>query len=78
MLLITAFLQVIFTDPYYAAPHNRHNSPALDEAVMALRSDADMKRAASLAKAKFLEQRQALLHGDLHTGSCMVTQVRMT
>jgi 5-methylthioribose kinase len=63
--------QVIFTDPYYDAPHNRHTSPQLDELAAALKADTDMKRAAALAKAKFVEQRQALLHGDLHTGSCM-------
>lgn len=66
--------QVIFTDPYYDAPHNRHTSPALDDAAVALRRDAPAKAAATAAKAKFLTNRQALLHGDLHTGSCMVTR----
>jgi 5-methylthioribose kinase len=31
---------------------------------------------ASRAQAKFCERQQALLHGDLHTGSIMATQVR--
>ena len=69
-----ALLQVIFTDPYYDAPHNRHNSPSLDDAAAALRRDAPAKAAAATAKAKFCTSRQALLHGDLHTGSCMVTR----
>jgi 5-methylthioribose kinase len=67
-------LQVMFTDPYFAAPHNRHTSPQLDEFARSLHVDADAKRAALDAKAKFIQNRQALLHGDLHTGSCMVTQ----
>lgn len=66
-------VQVIFTDPYYDAPHNRHTSPQLDDLAAALRADGDAKRAATEAKAKFCQNRQALLHGDLHTGSCMVT-----
>lgn len=67
-------LQVMFTDPYYAAPHNHHTSPQLDALARALYSDADAKRAALDAKSKFCQSRQALLHGDLHTGSCMVTR----
>jgi 5-methylthioribose kinase len=68
------WLQVVFTDPYYDAPTNRHTSPQLDEPVAALRRDPAVKAAAIAAKAKFCQSREALLHGDLHTGSCMVTQ----
>jgi 5-methylthioribose kinase len=39
----------------------------------ALYLDAEAKSAALQAKAKFCQTRQALVHGDLHTGSCMVT-----
>ncbi|QDZ21993.1 methylthioribose kinase [Chloropicon primus] len=66
--------QVIFTDPYGDAFHNRHNSPYLDADVADLRRDAAAKDAISELKAKFCTQAQALLHGDLHTGSVMVTQ----
>lgn len=69
-----AFLaQVIFTDPYHEAPVNRHTSPHLDEAVAALRRDPEAKAASAAAKAMFCSRREALLHGDLHTGSIMVT-----
>jgi 5-methylthioribose kinase len=67
--------QVIFTDPYNPnAQYNRHTSPQLDEEVKELQSDAAVKVAVAQLKAKFCEKGQALLHGDLHTGSLMVTQ----
>jgi S-methyl-5-thioribose kinase len=66
--------QVIFTEPYAAASNNRWTSPQLDEMVAALRSDVELKVAITALKKKFTEQAEALLHGDLHTGSIMVTQ----
>jgi 5-methylthioribose kinase len=67
--------QVIFTDPYNPnAQYNRHTSPQLDGEVKDLQSDAAVKVAVAQLKAKFCEKGQALLHGDLHTGSLMVTQ----
>ena len=38
--------QVIFTDPYYSAPMNRHTSPHLDAWAANIRSDAEAKAAA--------------------------------
>lgn len=35
--------QVIFTDPYYDAPVNKHCSPKLDSLVLALRTDTEAK-----------------------------------
>eukprot|EP00884_Botryococcus_braunii_P014980 jgi/Botrbrau1/23483/Bobra.106_1s0035.1 len=66
--------QVIFTDPYYAAPVNRHTAPHLDGLAEALRGDWEAKAAMVYLKGLFVERQQALLHGDLHTGSWMVTQ----
>ena len=65
---------LIFTDPYRIAPLNRWTSPELDEVAAAIRSDGELKRAVSVLKYKFLCHGEALLHGDLHTGSIMVTQ----
>lgn len=65
--------QVIFTDPYFKARHNRHTSPQLDDLAQALYHDGEAKSAAAALKASFMQKRQALLHGDLHTGSIMVT-----
>ncbi len=64
---------LIFTDPYMVHPRNRWTSPQLDDAARAIREDGPLKRAVSLLKLKFLTESQALLHGDLHTGSIMVT-----
>ncbi len=62
---------LVFSDPYFAAEMNRH-TPALDPVVTALRADRDMKVAAQHMKARFANNAETLLHGDLHTGSIMV------
>ncbi|EFN58562.1 hypothetical protein CHLNCDRAFT_140697 [Chlorella variabilis] len=66
--------QVVFTDPYYPSEHNRHTSPQLNADVAALRADVAARVAAAKLKAKFTQQHQALIHGDLHTGSIMATE----
>ena len=63
--------QLVFTDPYFAAPMNSHTSPQLDGLVAALRADVDLKVAAQQLKLKFCNHAEALLHGDMHTGSIM-------
>ncbi len=65
--------QVVFTDPLYCSPVNSHTSPQLDNDAVALRCDVAAKAAATSLKRTFMESAQALLHGDLHTGSVMVT-----
>jgi 5-methylthioribose kinase len=65
---------LIFTDPYRVAPLNRWTSPELDSIAVAFRSDAPMKVAVQELKWAFLTHGEALLHGDLHTGSVMVTE----
>jgi 5-methylthioribose kinase len=65
---------LVFDEPYFAAPLNRHTRPQLDAIVSALRSDATLKVAVQELKWRFLNAPEALLHGDLHTGSVMVTE----
>jgi 5-methylthioribose kinase len=65
---------LIFTDPYRVAPLNRWTSPELDGLAAAFRADAPLKVAAQELKWAFLTRGEALLHGDLHTGSVMVTE----
>ena len=65
---------LIFTEPYFAAPMNRWTAPHLDDIVATLQRDEDLKLAASRLKGVFLTRAEALLHGDLHTGSIMVTE----
>ncbi|MEX2414639.1 MAG: S-methyl-5-thioribose kinase [Paenibacillaceae bacterium] len=64
---------VIFTDPYSDSPRNRCN-PLIQEMAVALRHDAQLKLEVAKLKEKFLTHAQALVHGDLHTGSIMITE----
>ncbi|MCP1969535.1 S-methyl-5-thioribose kinase [Bradyrhizobium elkanii] len=64
---------LIFTDPYRIAEQNRWTAPYLDATAAAFREDPDLHVAISRLKLKFMASPQALLHGDLHTGSIMVT-----
>lgn len=64
---------LIFADPYQIAARNRWTSPQLDAAAATFRADARVKRAVSELGYRFLTCKQALLHGDLHSGSVMVT-----
>ncbi|MCQ9155396.1 S-methyl-5-thioribose kinase [Acidomonas methanolica] len=66
-------VDLVLTDPYVPdCPRNRPLSPDLDEAVAALQSDSALRDAVSRLQERFLCCPQALLHGDLHTGSVMV------
>jgi 5-methylthioribose kinase len=65
--------ELIFRDPYYDNPRNRWTSPQLDPLVAEIRADPALKLAAARLGARFLADSQALIHGDLHTGSVMVT-----
>ncbi|WP_407189578.1 S-methyl-5-thioribose kinase [Bradyrhizobium centrosematis] len=64
---------LIFTDPYRIAEQNRWTAPYLDGLAAELRDDMDLHIAISRLKLKFMASPEALLHGDLHTGSIMVT-----
>ena len=64
---------LIFTDPYRVAELNRWTSPQLDAYAARWREDGDLKVAVSRLKLKFLSCAEAMLHGDLHTGSIMLT-----
>jgi 5-methylthioribose kinase len=65
---------LIFTDPYRVAEQNRWTQPWLDATAAAFRDDLDLHVAISHLKLKFLSAPEALIHGDLHTGSIMVTE----
>ncbi|MHA1572351.1 MAG: S-methyl-5-thioribose kinase [Alphaproteobacteria bacterium] len=64
---------LIFTDPYRIAETNRWTTPQLDAIATEFREDLALKVAVSRLKIAFLCHAEALLHGDLHTGSIMVT-----
>jgi 5-methylthioribose kinase len=65
---------LIFTDPYRLAEQNRWTAPWLDATAARFRDDLDAHVAISRLKRKFLASPEALIHGDLHTGSIMVTE----
>ena len=65
---------LVFTDPYREAPLNRWNRPYLDAEKRAFEADSVLKVAAQARKYQFLTATQALIHGDLHTGSIMLTR----
>jgi hypothetical protein len=69
--------QVIFQDPYYDSAINRHTSPQLDAAAADLTRDVAAKAAIFRLKQKFCQNAEALIHGDLHTGSIMVSKVSL-
>jgi len=72
--LIRITVDLVFCDPYRSSERNRHTSPQLDQAVAELRSDGRLKVAAAHFGRRFLNEAQALVHGDLHSGSVMVTE----
>ncbi|MCL6548762.1 MAG: S-methyl-5-thioribose kinase [Alicyclobacillus sp.] len=62
---------LIFTDPYYDAETNQI-PPELAEDVRRLWSDQPLRRSVARLKYSFVTRAEALVHGDLHTGSVMV------
>lgn len=71
--LLRITVDLIFAEPYFTAARNRHTAPHLDACVRTLRADGALKAAAAAFGYKFLTTQQALIHGDLHSGSVMVT-----
>ncbi len=71
LLRITADL--VFHDPYRESERNTPTRPQLDDIGAAFRADAELKVAAARLGRRFLACPQALIHGDLHSGSVMVT-----
>lgn len=67
---------LFFTDPYI--DHERNNfDPALLSDVLALRQDNALKLAVASLKHGFLSKAEALLHGDIHSGSIFVADGRL-
>ncbi|MBK6857904.1 MAG: S-methyl-5-thioribose kinase [Microthrixaceae bacterium] len=62
---------LVFTEPYVDAGRNGV-LPANEPDAAALAADAEMVAAMGLAKWKFMTEGEAIIHGDLHTGSVMV------
>ncbi|MFO7250882.1 MAG: S-methyl-5-thioribose kinase [Actinomycetes bacterium] len=62
---------MILGEPYLEHEHN-HNHPAIDPLAERLRADRELRREIGGLRHTFMTKAEALLHGDLHTGSIMV------
>jgi 5-methylthioribose kinase len=71
--LLRITVDLIFTHPYIINERNRWTAPQLDATVAELRADSTLKAAVGRLGHRFLTVQEALLHGDLHTGSVMVS-----
>lgn len=63
--------ELVFRAPYVDSPSNRYDEAAAELAA-SLRTDLPMRRSAARLLLEFRSRREALVHGDLHTGSVMV------
>jgi 5-methylthioribose kinase len=64
--------QLVFTEPYIEHDNNSFLDELAPE-VDALRSDEELRAEVGMLKYKFMTAAEALIHGDLHTGSVMVS-----
>lgn len=64
---------LIFTDPFFDHDTNDFE-PELRSAVEAIWNNAPLQLEAAKLKYKFLTESEALLHGDLHTGSIFASE----
>ncbi|KIL41259.1 methylthioribose kinase [Gordoniibacillus kamchatkensis] len=62
---------LIFDDPYTDSPNNSIEAHIRD-AAEAIWADKELHLEVALLREKFLTKAQALLHGDLHTGSIFI------
>ncbi|MEL6148814.1 MAG: S-methyl-5-thioribose kinase [Chloroflexota bacterium] len=65
---------LVFTDPYREDDGNAFHEEIRPQ-VEALQANEALRVEVAKMKEKFMTQAQALIHGDLHTGSIMVNQV---
>jgi 5-methylthioribose kinase len=72
--LLRITVELVFADPYRVMERNRWTSPQLDGLAAELRADGALKSAVARMGYHFLNAPQALIHGDLHSGSVMVTE----
>lgn len=63
----------IFTYPFEDHHMNRYN-PLIHEVVSDIWENRDLKAEIEKIKHQFMTDKQALIHGDLHTGSIMITE----
>ncbi|HHQ6537627.1 TPA: S-methyl-5-thioribose kinase [Serratia fonticola] len=67
---------LFFSDPYQDHERNQFDEALLPQ-VLALRDDAALKLAVAGLKHRFLSKAEALLHGDIHSGSIFVAEGKL-
>ena len=65
---------LVFTEPYRKTERNAYHKE-IEPQVLALQADKWLRVEVAQMKEKFMTHAQALIHGDLHTGSIMINQV---
>jgi len=71
--------QVIFDDPYREADMNgwKDRVPDLQDLILEFQKDKEVLEQAMIAREQFRCHSEALLHGDLHTGSIFIGEGRL-
>ena len=64
---------LFFNDPYQVHERNSY-PPELEDDIAALRHDSQLRLAVASLKHRFFSQAEALLHGDIHSGSIFVAE----
>ncbi len=64
---------LVFSNPYFDADNNKID-PEIRQRAEQNWNDDVLKKDVAILKEKFMTQGQALIHGDLHTGSVFVTE----
>lgn len=63
----------VYTNPYMESEENNWN-PLLDQDVQSVRQNAALKMAIAEMKHAYMNNSEALIHADLHTGSIMLNE----
>ena len=64
----------VFTHPFEQNETNVYNIELKDFEIKSIQEDCELKIAVAEMKRKFMTEAQALIHGDLHTGSIMANE----
>lgn len=71
-IMCKATEDVIFTQPWMDHPNNNWTQPYLDAIAKEIHQDKSLRNEALAMKVTFMTHAEALIHGDLHTGSIMI------
>ncbi|AKX96093.1 S-methyl-5-thioribose kinase [Neomoorella thermoacetica] len=63
---------LVFTNPYIKDGNGNHFNPLIAKEVEVIQNDEELHAEMAELKDAFMSHGQALIHGDLHTGSIMV------